>query len=259
MNKSQDLFTWEVAVPNATYRIWQNISCSIGSGVNTFTSNSTDYPPPYTQNYVRWTVSVPSTICIVPGTTITLGGNTTCYSRIRNGTVGAGQQITLDPSNVSTLMNGAMYILIVDANEIDGSNQSGTQVSTFFLGDPCQSSAWKSELCDISSSYTSTELSDPNYLKMATSGMLGAMQSIQTMSGLVTSVAGNGQFASLWSPTAAGYAYLYLTEQLPSIMFPVAMAIFTLVISVMIFVSSFRSISGILKGETKIAEIGRLV
>jgi hypothetical protein len=254
-----------VTVPTADYRIWHTIDCSVGAGSGkNYTSTSYESFPPYGLNYRKWIVETPgTTVYDENNIPIQMGGSTTCLIRLSNGTVSSAQRIMLDLSNESSIVaTDDEQVLVIDAYEIkdDGSTGKNSSLkSTFYLGDPCQTNMWKALACEFSTSYAKSDLKNPGYLSMTFSAIKGMINSLGSLSGAFGSAVAGGHSAALWTPSLAGYGYLYFTEKLPGIMFPIAITLFTFVMGIIVFVSSFKSVSGLLKGETKLVELGRLI
>ncbi|MCS7109824.1 MAG: hypothetical protein NZ903_03440, partial [Candidatus Micrarchaeota archaeon] len=61
------------------------------------------------------------------------------------------------------------------------------------------------------------------------------------------------------TPLVAGYAFYDLTERLPYVVLPFVLILFSFVVLLIVSISTFRSVSATLGGETKLIELGRLI
>ena len=261
LNES-DKFEWKALVP-LNYSVWASINCAKTAGqvfVHKFggaVSQFSELPP---EQYVYWKLvnETPEVTYDAQGLPYNTYRLDRCFSRVNHGSVSSGENITRDLA-ISTLEKDGpnSVILIVKSEE-----KSITYVDEngFFFGDPCKESLWSRFYCWLSASTKEDELNDISYMRLGAAGIKGAFSGLGTFSKGMLSTASEASLAgAALSPVAAGYLFLYLTDNLDAIMFPPLMILFTFALTIAVFVSSFKSISQTLGGETKIVEMGRLI
>jgi hypothetical protein len=284
LNES-DAFEWQ-ALQNLSYRLWAEKSCSnmgntyeselISSPSGSYLSS---YPPP---NYVYWRIK--ETVEIIPQGCGEPGGSCTpeqvnsytCYWQVAKGNVNQsnsfkwqlnGIMLKQDDKNKLILMTN--YTIPKTVTDDQGHSTTVYETKTlidnyeFYFGDPCKEDLWSIAYCKLAKADKEDEVKDVRYARLVMLGVKGAFSGLSEFSqNMLLSVgqAGAGSVVgSFLPPVIAGYSFINLTDQLPRLVYSYIIILFNFVIVILVFISSFKSISQTLGGETTIIEIGRLV
>lgn len=260
-----DSFEWKALVP-LNYSVWSELECSQILNYKTHVTEITDETssvyrdiPPI--DYVYWkTVKKESVTTVDPeGIPITTNFEITkCFKLTGRGSVETGEMITQKLTSASFISNEENVIVLAVKSE--EKNLHFVENYSFYFGDPCKEDLWSKFYCWLSTSTKENELNDISYLKLGASGMEGFFGGLGTFTkGLVSTSSESSLVGVAVSPVAAGYLFLYLTDNIDEIVFPPLMILFTFVLTITVFLSSFKSISQTLGGETEIIEIGRII
>lgn len=241
-----DYIRWSVLVPKYGYRIWKNQDCSAYPSISW---KSEDQPPRDT-SYKIWELTEDS--------------EPVCYESIRRGEGKFGEPVIFRLENETVEENKDLSMIFEVYNIYDNgtANAIGYDKISVFVGDPCKKSLFNSIGCYAGYDFTGRELTATGTGLSIGTGFKDAMVDLAKNSGWVRAAQGDSVFwksKALFTPFLASYTFLDFTESLPQAMFPAFMSVFTLVFSLVVSVASFRGISQMMRGESSIQQLGRLV
>jgi len=284
LNES-DTFEW-LALNNLSYRLWAEKDCKDIQGMIYESELFLDPSPYYTSyppiNYVYWRVKQKTEI--IPPTCGEPGGSClpqqidsyVCYQQVAKGSVNQSQtfswqlkEIMLKQNEENNLILMTNYTLSKIIKDSQGNSTTAYETLTivennkFYFGDPCKEGLWSSLYCILAKSDKEQEVKDIPYARLIMLGAKGLFSGFSEFGeNILSSIsqAGTGSVVgAVLPPVVAGYSFIYLTDQLPRIIFPYVIVLFNFVIIILVFVSSFKSISETIGGETTIVELGRLI
>jgi hypothetical protein len=249
-----DTIEWTVE-NGSSYRIWKSradYKCSCPSS----TCISSPDPPAY-KNTLEWK------------------SNATlfeCLNFVKSG-VANDTSVKVRAFDLVGTESDAIYSFVLDA--YNGTTFLGFDEAKVIVGDPCRSSNWRWVRCMMGYKYVISEISAAK-TGAATLGYMGAgildavfndfllgeipkFLARQINSGGIPGIVGTGIFRMASTPVLAGQMLLGLSERLPAMMFPPMMVILSIVISAFVCLSSFRSVSELIGGETELPGLARVV
>jgi len=268
MNKSTDHFQWRINANNYTYRVWYLLLSGTGkcpSNLNNWTSDYVDgnyTQPPLGEGYGMWEQHRNIEVLSSEGG-IDYVDTYRCFQVAKTGFGVAGKVIIFE-LNSPTLVNvedkETEILIDVYSHKTGESDKPLGYLSTrVFLGDPCKDDMFNWVSCYFGRKVAVNPSASLTLNKQAMAVAKGGAIAISdTFGSLKDSVLRGGAWV-VWTPTLASYIYLEITERLPTMLFPVIMTIVTFVFTLVMSLSSFKSISTTLGGEGEITELSRLI
>jgi hypothetical protein len=268
MNKSADYFQWNINANNYTYRVWYLLQSGTGKCPSTLNVWSSDEvggnftQPPLGQGYGIWEQHRNIEVVSDEGG-IDYVDTYRCFQVAETGFGTAGKALVFG-LNSPTLVNveDKETEILIDAYSHkpgEPDKQLGYLSTRVFLGDPCKDDIFNWFSCyfgrKVAANPSASLTADSQALAVAKGGIIAISD---TFGSLKDSVLRGGAWI-VWTPTLASYVYLETTERLPAMVFAVIMTTVTLIFTLIMSLSSFRSISATLGGEGEITELSRLI
>jgi len=268
MNKSTDYFQWRINANNYTYRVWYLLQSGTGRCPSTLNVWSSDEvggnftQPPLGQGYGIWEQHRNIEVMSDTGG-IDYVDTYRCFQVAETGFGTAGKELVFG-LNSPTLVNveDKETEILIDAYSHktgEPDKQLGYLSTRVFLGDPCKDDIFNWFSCyfgrKVAANPSASLTADKQALAVAKGGIIAISD---TFGSLKDSVLRGGAWI-VWTPTLASYVYLETTERLPAMVFSVIMTTVTLIFTLIMSLSSFRSISATLGGEGEITELSRLI
>ncbi|MCX8202314.1 MAG: hypothetical protein N3G74_00695 [Candidatus Micrarchaeota archaeon] len=250
-------FRW-LTYYNITYSIWHDINCNqAGSYFDSQIMGNNLAIPPDNHNY--WRITSEETVWTTTPDGVPLPNVITsskCYKKFIYGVSASSQTIgfvlTKDYYPEKDYKNHSI-ILVAKLNENAQAMQTNVEIFNFYLGNPCEKYPL---LCKLGIVGGEVPINDVSYgtiaIDAAISGLKGMTKTFATVGGRTITNIG-------LTPYAAGYVFYDFTNSLPLMVLPFLIVLFSFVVILMVSVSSFKSISTTLGGETKLIELGRLI
>ncbi|MEM3454972.1 MAG: hypothetical protein QXF07_00095 [Candidatus Micrarchaeia archaeon] len=257
LNQS-DRFLWEVFTP-LNYSIWGDVSCNgVGS---IYESKNPQNPEPPPEDYMYWKITERTTYSLCPSPDEPCREETMevskCYRKIQKGEVNSSGSIEYLLNNENIFPNNKVHSIILVTKQIrEREVRIVSEEVRFYLGDPCQENLWSILWCKLKGTAGESPINDISYLNLAVTASMGGLEGAARAVGQITGYTVTNYLAT---PYAAGMAFYGLTDVLPNILFPYVFTIFVFIVIIFVTISTFRSVSTTLGGETKIIELGRLV
>ena len=276
MNKSTDHFQWNIGANNYTYRVWYLLQSGTGrcqTDLNPWTSdevNGNFQQPPIkggcgpSKDKACGVWEQHRNIEVLSDTGgIDYVDTYRCFQVAETGFGTAGKEIVFE-LNSPTLVNveDKETEILIDAysHKTGEPDKPLNYLSTrVFLGDPCKDDIFNWFSCYFGRKVAANPSASLTADKQALAVAKGGISAISdTFGSLKDSVLRGGTWV-VWTPRLAAFVYLETTERLPAMVFPVIMTTVTLIFTLIMSLSSFRSISSALGGEGEITELSRLI
>ncbi|VVB73412.1 Uncharacterised protein [uncultured archaeon] len=268
MNKSTDKFQWSISANNYTYRVWFLLQSGTGKCPTTLNVWSSDEvggnftQPPLGGGYGVWEQhrNIES---LSPDGGISYVDTYRCFQVADTGFGTAGKNIVFN-LNHPTLVgveDKETEILIDAYSHTSGKpdtplNYLSTKV---FLGDPCKDDIFNWFSCYFGRKVATSPSASLTVGSQSLAVMKGGLAAISDTFGSLKDSVLRGKGWVLWTPSLAAFAYLEMTDRLPSMVFPILLTTITIIFTLIMSLSSFRSISAALGGEGEITELSRLI
>lgn len=182
------------------------------------------------------------------------GGPNKCLFLVSRVDTTFGQEVTLTSSDVvkGVSDNNRIYSFLVDCYD-DKGVPVGFLENKFVVGDPCSKKEGPARI-ECRRKY-STLVAGGGESAGASAFYGGLIQSFVEMGKNFGGAFKEKGFLGILPPYLVAGMFMDLCNRAPAVVFPIALTIFMMVLSAIISLSTFSSISGVLGGETKLPDL----
>jgi len=185
-----------------------------------------------------------------------------CLKLVKNGTADSEELKIRIGDIISEDESDKIYSFVLDSyNTTNVAQKFGWAEIKVIVGDPCKQNWWTRTRCFLGHTYKIAEIDTAKGAKtIALSTLEGSFDTLWSDTiGTIGLTGVSNPLKVLSTPLLASHMFLKLTDEIPAILYPQLMVLVTLVISSFMSLSTFRSVSETIGGETELPGLAKVL